>query len=238
MAKSLTKQSTNSSKSLMARPYFRDWTNLSLHKGKTFLAPPRIFRHEHSLYFPNIYGMTVDPKIKKPRDTTSLLQGKASVVAIFSTGWAENQAMSFIAPKKNPALHKALEKNPDVAQVVRINVEDTSRLKYWLIRMFAWNIRRLIDPSNWARYFVVRAGITDEIRESIGYLNSKVGYVYLVDGDCKIRWAGSGPADPFEAESLAKGLDRLLLEEKDGVWEESQHKGPQNSIVKAKKKAT
>lgn len=230
----LTKQSSDSSKSLMARPYFRDWTNLSMYKGKTFLAPPRIFKHEHSLYFPNIYGKTVDPEHKEPRDTTSVLQGKASIVAIFSTGWGENQVMSFISKKKNPALHEALEKSPDVAQVVRINVEDTSRLKYWLIRMFAWNIRRLIDPSNWSRYFMVRAGITDEIRESIGYLNSKVGYVYLVDGDCKIRWAGSGPADPDEVESLAKGLGRLLWEKKNGVWEESHNKG-RSSTLRAKK---
>lgn len=130
--------------------------------------------------------------------------------------------MSFIAKRNNPALHEILDQNKDVAQLVRINVEDTSRLKYWLIRMFAWNIRRLIDPSNWNKYFMVRAGITDELRESIGYLNSKVGYVYLVDGDCKIRWAGSGPANADEVDALARGLRRLLDEKKDGVWEERE----------------
>lgn len=207
----------NSRKSLVSRPYFRDWTNLSIHKGKTFIAPPRLFKHEHSLYFPNLYGKTVDPKHKEPRDTTSVLRGKASVVAIFSTGWAENQVMSFISKKNNPALHEVLEKNKDMTQIVRINVEDTSRLKYWLIRMFAWNIRKLIHPTNWSRYFIVRAGITDEIRESIGYLNSKVGYVYLVDGDHKIRWAGSGPAEGDEVGSLARGLQRLLVEDKGSV---------------------
>lgn len=202
----------------MARPYFRDWTNLALHKGKTFIAPPRLFKHEHSLYFPNLYGKTVDPKYNEPRDTTTVLRGKASVVAIFSTGWGEKQVMSFMSKKNNPALHEVLDKNLDVAQIVRINVEDTSRLKYWLVRMFAWNIRKLIHASNWSRYFIVRAGITDEIRESIGYLNSKVGYVYLVDGDCKIRWAGSGTAEGHEVGSLANGLQKLLEERKKRRW--------------------
>lgn len=206
-------------KSLVSRPYFRDWTNLALHKGKTFLAPPRIFKHETSLYFPNLWGKTIDPERPLPRHTTGALQGKASVVAVFSTGWAERQVMSFISKKNNAYLHELLNDNTNVAQLVRINVEDTSRLKYWLIRMFAWNIRKIIDQRNWDKYFVVRSGITDEIRESIGYLNSKVGYVYLVDGDCRIRWAGSGPADPEEVGSLARGLRRLIDEKKDGVWD-------------------
>lgn len=202
----------------MARPYFRDWTNLRLHKGKTFIAPPRLFKHDYSLYFPNLYGKTIHPERDAPRNTTDALQGKASVVAIFSTGWGEKQVTSFISKPKNPALHEILDKHPDLAQLVRINVEDTSRMKYWLIRMFSGHIRKMIDARNWDNYFTVRAGISDEIRECIGYLNSKVGYVYLVDGDCKIRWAGSGDAEPHEVDSLARGLQRLLEEKEDGVW--------------------
>lgn len=137
--------------------------------------------------------------------------------------------MSFISKPKNPALHDILEKNPDVAQVVRINVEDTSRLKYWLIRMFSGHLRKLIDVRNWDNYFMVKQGITDEIRESIGYLNSKVGYVYLVDGDCRIRWAGSGPAEGDEASSLVRGLQRLLVEKKDGVWPEDTTPPPRTN---------
>jgi ATPase complex subunit ATP10 len=56
------------------------------------------------------------------------------------------------------------------------------------------------------------------MRESIGVLNSKVGYTYLVDHQCRIRWAGSGPAEPGEREGLVKGVQRILSEiEKEGV---------------------
>lgn len=202
----------------MARPYFRDWTNLNEHKGKTFLAPPRLFRHDRSLYFPNLYGHTLLKTTSLPRDTTPTLQAKASVVSIFSTGWAENQTRSFVSGDANPALQELLEQHKGRAQHVRVNIEDKSRLRWWILRAIAPFARKNIYEENWDKYFMVRRGISDEIRESIGYLNSKVGYVYLVDGDCKIRWAGSGPAGPGEVESLTKGLTKLVDEMKKGVW--------------------
>lgn len=207
-----------SRKSQMARPYFRDWTNLALHKGKTFLAPPRLFKHDKSLYFPNLFGHTLLKSTSLARDTTPVLAGKASVVAIYSTDWARRQADSFIGKKENPALHEILDKHQGRAQLVQINVEDTSYLKYWMVRMFSGSLRKQVGKDNWDKYFLVRKGISDEIKESIGYLNSKVGYTYLVDGDWRIRWAGSGPAEPDERESLTKGLERLLDEADKGVW--------------------
>lgn len=43
-------------------------------------------------------------------------------------------------------------------------------------------------------------------------LNTKVGYTYLVDHHCRIRWAGSGTGHPDEVEGLTKGLARLVDE--------------------------
>lgn len=152
-------------------------------------------------------------------DTTPVLEGRASVVSVFSSMWAESQAASFTAPDQNPALHELLAANPGRAQLVHVNVEEDV-LKAWLVRLFAGSLRRRVGKENWDRYFLVRRGITDEIRESIGLLNSKVGYTYLVDHQCRIRWAGSGSADPGEKEGLVKGMQRILSEmEKEGVGE-------------------
>lgn len=206
------------SKEQMIRPYFRDWKNLDLHKGKTFLAPPRLFRHDKSLYFPNLFGQTLLRESSLPRDTTPVLKGKASVVTLFSGAWAEKQVLSFMSEKANPGLHEILKANKAVAQLVRVNIEDQSRLRYWIIKMMARWMRKSLFEENWGKYFMVKAGISDEIRESIGYLNGKVGYIYLVDGDCKIRWAGSGPAKPEEVRSLTKGMATLITEKKNGIW--------------------
>ncbi|KAI1208822.1 ATP10 protein-domain-containing protein [Annulohypoxylon truncatum] len=200
-------------KSKMARPYFRDWGNLKFHKGKTFIAPPRMFKEDVSLFFPNVYGQTLLKSDRKPRDTTPTLYGKISVVSVFSSVWAENQAKTFVDKENNPMLDHLLEQNQDTAQRIWINIEENS-LKAFLIKMFIGGIRSRIGERNWHRYFIVRKGVSDEIQESIGLLNKSVGYVYLLDRQCRIRWAGSGPSEDHEREGLAQSVQRLLNEEK------------------------
>ena len=93
-------------------------------------------------------------------------------------------------------------------------MEDNS-LKASLIRLFMPSLRRKLPLAQHERYFLVRRGMTDELREGLGMRNSKVGYVYLVDSECRIRWAGSGPAGEGEMESLVKGVIRLV-----GEWQQ------------------
>ena len=195
----------------MAKPYFRDWNNLKFHEGKSFIAPPRLFKAELSLFFPNLYGETLLKSDREPRDTTPVLAGKASVVSIFSSQWAERQAESFSSRTANPALHEVLAAYPDTAQVVSINYESNAG-KAWIIKLFMGSLRKRFPERDWNKYFLVRRGITDTIRESIGLLNAKAGYVYLVDQHCRIRWAGSGNSHPEELDGLSKGLRKMVLD--------------------------
>ncbi|KAK2065143.1 ATP10 protein [Colletotrichum caudatum] len=198
-------------KEKMARPYFRDWRNMQFHEGKSFIAPPLPFKADVSLFFPNFVGDTLEKSANNPRDTTRALLGKLSVVAVYSSQWADNQAKTFISPEANPALHELLTKTPGKTQLVQLNIED-NKFKAWIVRLFMGNLRKQIPEHHWGKYFLVPRGITDEISESIGYLNSKVGYVYLVDNLCRIRWAASGPARPEERDSLVKGMKLVLHE--------------------------
>ncbi|KAJ9142225.1 hypothetical protein NKR23_g7423 [Pleurostoma richardsiae] len=201
-------------KQKMAKPYFREWSNLQFQKGKSFLAPPRLFRADKSLYFPNLHGRTLaGTKPGAPLDTTPVLSGAAaSVVTVFSSLWAENQTRTFVSPEANPALHETLRVSGGRAQLVRVNFEENA-MRYWLVRLFSGSLRRQVGKENWHKYFLIRRGVSEEIRESIGLLNSKVGYTYLVDRECRIRWAGSGPSEPEEREGLVKGVHRLLDED-------------------------
>ncbi|KAI0008037.1 ATP10 protein-domain-containing protein [Xylariaceae sp. FL0662B] len=208
-------QRRNELKNQASRPYFRDWGNLQFHKGKTFIAPPRPFKAAPSLYFPNFYGRTLVRDDRQARDTTPLLRGRVSVVSVFSSVWAENQVRTFVSPESNPELDAVLARHPDRAQLVRINVED-NKFKTWLIGLFMGSIRKQVGEANWERYFIVRNAPSEDIRERIGFLNSKVGYVYLLDSQCRIRWAGSGPSEDHEREGLVKGLQRLLDEKENG----------------------
>lgn len=232
------KQLTNT----LYRPYFRDFTAMRHFKGKTFVAPERMFKAEHALWFPNLRGRTLEKGGKRQdaerKDTTAVLKGRISVVSVFSSGWAENQVKTFCGKTENPGLHAVMEEAgaKGAVQMVDVNVE-TNVLKWWVLRAFAYRLRGLKEKGDWAKYFLIRRGIGEEIKEAIGLLNSKVGYVYLVDPECKIRWAGSARADEDEKMSMIKGLQRLIAETKQGKQAPSQIKGGKADSVLEKEVA-
>ncbi|KAJ5587674.1 uncharacterized protein N7459_003439 [Penicillium hispanicum] len=196
----------------VAKPYFRDWSNLRHHKGKVFRSNPRLFRADKALYFPNMHGITLASP-KDAQDTTTALRGKISIVNLFSSVWAEEQYKSFTSAEHNPGLAEVLTNNGDYAQNVYINLEE-NRLKAWLVKKFMAKPRSLIPEHEHTRYFLVEKGLTDELKESICVMNNFVGYVYLLDAECRIRWAGSGPAEPSEIEILNAGVQKLIAEQK------------------------
>ena len=208
----------------IAKPYFRDWSNLRFHKGKIFKSNERLFRADVSLWFPNFYGKTLDKSAQRKdgddrkdgyrglgRDTCLTMRNKVSVVSIATNTWASDQVDTFCSPKSNPALHEAMQDGKDVAQRVWINYEN-NLLKWWLLQMYKYTLRRDKAVEEQRRYFMVRRGLNETMKEAIGVLNDKAGYVYLVDQECRIRWAGSADAEPAERESMVRGLRRLVQE--------------------------
>ena len=206
----------------IAKPYFRDWSNMRFSKGKVFVAPERLFKAESALFFPNFFGRTLRKGAEKReegdgfgglgRDTVEAMQGKVSVVSLVSNAWAVNQVKTFCGRKENPEVRELLDANEDVAQRVQINHENNP-LKYWILRLFGMGrLRRALTPDEQGRYFIVRRGVSEIIKEAIGLLNDKGGYVYLVDGECRIRWAGSAIAEEKGKESMVRGLKRLIAE--------------------------
>lgn len=187
--------------------YFRDFKNIRKYRsGKTFMANPRIFKAEAALYFPNFRGETLSASVA---DTTDVLQGKVTVVNVYSSQWGESQARSFTGVKENPELQQILGEHTDVAQMVDVNIEENS-MKAWIIALFKWQLKAKRKQEEWGRYFVVRKGVSEKIRETIGLLNGRVGYVYVVDEECRIRWAGSGDAEGTEMQDMNKGFKKLI----------------------------
>jgi ATPase complex subunit ATP10 len=178
------------------------------------VSNPRLFRADKALYFPNMHGLTLASP-KDPQDTTAILRGQISVVNLFSSVWAESQVATFTGPKQNPRLAELLTSGGQHVQKVDINLEENA-MKAWLVKRFMWSMRRKLPLEQHARYFLVEKGFTELLKEAVGMMNSKVGYVYLVDSHCRIRWAGSGPAEAAELETLNNGLAKLIAEKKAG----------------------
>jgi ATPase complex subunit ATP10 len=204
----------------ISKPYFRDWSNLRFHKGKMFTSNEKLFRGEYSLWFPNFFGQTLHKETARAvkdgyggqgRDSCTAMDGKVSVVSILSSQWAQGQVDTFCSAKQNPELDQVLQSSKDVAQRIWIHYEPNT-LRWWLIQLFKGNLRRGKSVEEQKRYFMVRRGVSEEMKESIGLLNESVGYVYLVDQECRIRWAGNAVAEPAERESMVRGLKRLIEE--------------------------
>ena len=202
------------------RPYFQEWRRVDHHKGKSFVSNPRLFKREKALYFPNIWGQTLAKEGDGPdggRDTTPALIGKLSIIGVQSGRWAEEQVDTFISEKENPELNDLISRNVRL-QRVDINIQG-DWMRAMLVRLYANRLRSTMPEERWSRYFTVklprdiRRGLTDETRDAMGLLNTQVGYVYLVDSSCKIRWAGSGHAWDGEVEGLNSAIQRLLQEE-------------------------
>ncbi|RMZ85260.1 hypothetical protein DV738_g152, partial [Chaetothyriales sp. CBS 135597] len=204
------------------RPYFQEWKRLEHHKGKSFQSNPRLFRRDKALYFPNIWGQTLSESGDGPdggRDTTPALKGKISIIGMQANEWAQEQVDTFLSAKDNPELQEIVSRNSPLVQRVDINMT-----KDWmaslLVKLSRSRLRKKIPKERWDRYFMIklprdiRRGLSDETRDAMGLLNSAVGYVYLVDSSCKIRWAGSGHAWDGEVAGLNAAVGRLIEEEK------------------------
>ena len=186
-------------------------------------------------------GSTLASPSAPSSDTTSVLQDRISIVSVYSGRWAELQTQSFANTKNNPDLAALLlqqgqekEGTPDespILQKVEINVEP-DWMKALIVRIFMGGIRKQRQEEDWRRYFLVRRGVTEEMREAMGMANSKVGYVYLVDWLCRIRWAGSADAEGSEKEGLVAGLQRLL----EG-WRREREEGGKAPVQKIVAKA-
>ena len=166
-----------------------------------------------------MHGITLASS-RDRQDTTAVLRGKVSVVSLFSSLWGEEQVTTFTGRERNPVLTEMLARNSQFAQRVDINLEE-NRMKAWLVKRFLGGVRKKLPVEQHPRYFLIEKGFDETLKEAVGMMNKFVGYVYLVDADCRIRWAGSGPAAPEELDAMHAGLEKLIAERKAAFESES-----------------
>ncbi|KAF3918421.1 hypothetical protein ABW21_db0200404 [Orbilia brochopaga] len=221
------------------KSYFQDFSDMRHQKGKLFLPPPRTFKADKALYFPNMLGRTLlSPDAVS---TTTLFTGRVSLTTLSTNVWADRQLDSFLSSlfssdSKSPhpfadssllrdeyiataddhlkrLMGDPLPAQPGTWQRVTINIQENP-LKYLILLASQRNIRQLQPIENHARYLMIRKGVTNEMKESIAMLNERIGFVYVVDAACRIRWAGCAEASEQERAGLKSALERMVLEER------------------------
>lgn len=198
-----------------SKGYFNDLNATRRNGGKTWIAPSVMIREDKSLYFPNVAGITLDQSEK--RDTAIMCSGRVSVVAMLSTAISEIHARGFV--------ERTLERfqsHPSF-QYIQINLQENV-LKSLLVKVFTSSLRRTVAPEQQPNYLISTQNM-EYVREPLGMVNSKIGYVYLVDEALKVRWGGCADATADEAQSLLSCTGVLLnrLDKKFGGPSGSKH---------------
>ncbi|KZP18123.1 hypothetical protein FIBSPDRAFT_829636 [Athelia psychrophila] len=193
--------------------YFSDLNATRRHGGKTWIAPTVMIREDKSLYFPDVLGSALDGSGKK--HTTDMCKGRISIVSMLSSKISEIHVAGFTG-----ATHARFSSHP-LYTPVSINLQE-NLLKSFLVSLFLSSIRKQVAPDLHATYLVSGQNM-EYVREPLGLVNKHVGYVYLLDENLKVRWAGCADAKPEEARALESCtsvlLDRLQkkVEGKDAV---------------------
>ncbi|KAH3683102.1 hypothetical protein WICPIJ_005927 [Wickerhamomyces pijperi] len=183
--------------------------------GKLFLAPPSYWRAEKSLFFPNMQGE--DLTNGKTKQTCDVLQGKISIVRIYTSQIGEKSSQSFfkVAEDQESFLSKSgyedfLAKYPR-SQIIDINVTENA-FKASFVQLSKGNLRSLNHPSRHNKYFIVpKKTLSLDLRETLHCDNTYGGFIYVLDHEGKIRWAACGEATKEERDLLwrtVRGLER------------------------------
>jgi len=170
------------------------------HGGKTYIAPTSLIREEHALYFPKVVGVRLSDRAET--STAAICDNRISLVTVVSTNLAEEHALTFTKP--------ALEAHADDPRLrfVQINLQE-STMKYYVLSLFLGNLRNQIPKRDQPNY-ILSAHDFEYLYEPLLMVNKYCGYVFLLDPQQRIRWAGAGFATNAERDSLRLCLGVLL----------------------------
>ncbi|KAF9073034.1 ATPase assembly factor ATP10 [Rhodocollybia butyracea] len=213
-------------KEAVTKGYFHDLNATRWNGGKTWIAPKVLIREDRSLYFPDIAGKSL--LHGNPRHTTSMCIGHITILCILSTKISEIQIDAFT--KSSMA---RFSWHP-LFQRIQINLQENI-LKSLLVSLFLASLRRAIPVDQHATYLISSQNMEYQ-SEAIGLENNRVGYVYLIDENLRIRWAGCADptADEAKALEVCTGILLKRLDNKNNQIEEQARKAQAELEAKAK----
>ncbi|CAM9432603.1 unnamed protein product [Chrysoparadoxa australica] len=172
----------------------------NLGNGKVFESERQLLKPEVSPIFPPLSGITTGNEEVSVAD---LLKDRVTLVGLsyreLGSRWTQPWIKAYIA---------AIGQNAPVLEVVCLDTV--------IMRALSWAARqglrsRLRDTPNVSA--VVVSSDTTPIRETLGIRNKLSGYLYLVDGQGRVRWAGCGVAGEDEISAMTACAVELRREE-------------------------
>ncbi|KAF9911799.1 Mitochondrial ATPase complex subunit atp10 [Linnemannia zychae] len=185
--------------------YFAEFSELSKTGSKLWKATPSMINADKALYMPNIIGTSL--KTSESVELVDLLRGKISLVAISGTRFGEEHIESYMTPFLKRWPMTAAPGSSSKVQLVELNIQENP-LKAGLVRMMVPFVKKTIPEERHANYVLHYKSIK-HLKDPLSMQNSYLGYVFLVDGNCKIRWGAHGPASEAEVKTLLESVQKL-----------------------------
>ncbi|KAF9348572.1 Mitochondrial ATPase complex subunit atp10 [Mortierella sp. AD094] len=182
--------------------YFAEFSELSRTGSKLWKATENMISADKALYMPNIIGTSL--KTSEPIELVDIIRGKISLLAISGTRFGEEQIETFLAPflKRWP-----MGEGNSKVQLVELNIQENP-LKAGLVRMMVPFVRKTIPEERHANYILHYKSIK-HLKDPLSMPNSYLGYVFLIDSNCKIRWGAHGKGTETEVKTLLDSVQRL-----------------------------
>ena len=168
------------------------------HGGKMYYATSQLIKPEKAGYMPNFEAQNLS---RATVNTTEKLVGKITLMTFVYAKFGEPHVNTFI----NPFLEKYRGSN-DI-QVVEVNVQE-NLLKQLLLKAFIPSIRKNLAEERRENYCLIMKDIS-KTRKCLDMSNQYIGYAFLIDQDCKVRWTAHGEATPEEVGNMLAMTDYL-----------------------------
>ncbi|KAG0055434.1 Mitochondrial ATPase complex subunit atp10 [Gryganskiella cystojenkinii] len=183
--------------------YFSEFSELSKTGSKLWKATTTMVNADKALYMPNIIGTSL--KSSEPVELVDLLKGRISLVTISGTRFGEEHTETYM----KPFLEKySANANDSKVQLVELNIQENP-LKAGLVKLMVPFVKKNIPEERHENYVLHYKSIK-HLKDPLSMQNSYLGYVFLVDTNCKIRWGAHGPGTEIEIQTLLDSVQRLL----------------------------
>lgn len=187
-------------------------------KGRLFQAPPSFFKKDKALYFPNFKAKALTGERRELLDVFD--DAKLTILRVYSTDAGYEMTDDYFkipgssdnyTSETGVAVLK--QQNPDV-QIVELVLSESASKHFVHTFVTPSKVAATRPKSQHDKYLVaLRDSVLDRSqREKLLLTNAYSGYVYIIDSNYKVRWAGSGWPDEKEVEGMWKAIRGLSKE--------------------------
>ncbi|GAB4821697.1 hypothetical protein N2152v2_008743 [Parachlorella kessleri] len=204
----------------MERGYFDDFKDFRDRKGKVFLASERLMPASQARLFPQIQVLQPDgtkacfpqPAISGGGSSSSSGGGSpgesASLVCIAFRAGAQEMLEAWAVP-----FSQRFQGKPGI-RVIELSLVESVVMSVWpfkqaILRGGSKGQGKYQLPVEYLYHF----GETEALRAALHMTNRLTGYVYLVDGQGRVRWQGSGSPGQEELQHLLRCGGELLTQQ-------------------------